>query len=159
MFCPDCGTENLRGQKFCTRCGSNLMALWRARDIVTELATGNSAPQVEASTVLKIIALISIFGMMFTIGGTIALMGIDEGKTPIPIFVALGGFGTIVMICKQLFKLISALSAAKPSSAHTAATNVSATTNRRLGEEMPIYHSVIEQPTQQIESQRQPKTD
>ncbi len=37
MFCPNCGTDNSKGQKFCTRCGTNLLAIDRAREIITEL--------------------------------------------------------------------------------------------------------------------------
>ena len=57
MFCPDCGAENSRSQKFCTRCGTNLIAIDRAREIVSEMKANVSAPPVSPRAILIIVAL------------------------------------------------------------------------------------------------------
>lgn len=163
MFCPDCGTENARSQKFCTRCGSNLMALEHARTIVSEVAVTPASP-VEPHTVLKILSLVAIFGLFFTTAGTIALLAIEAGTergihTPIPIFFGLGGLFTVFMICRYLVGLIH--SAPKSTMQFTRAPqtqpSLKPTTNRSLAEGTP-YFSVTEQSTQQFDPQRRPNS-
>lgn len=160
MFCPDCGTENVRGQKFCARCGSNLLAIDRAREVVSEFSGVPAAPQISPSAILKVVALISIFGMLTITGGTIFLMMIDRGNTPIPIFFGLGGLGAMVLICRHLLRLISAPMAAPPVprsvaapayAAHPAAPVPRGATNRRLGEAAAPYQSIVEERTRQFE--------
>jgi hypothetical protein len=159
MFCPDCGTENARGQKFCTRCGNNLMALEHARTVVSEVA-GSSSSQLQAGTVLKIVALVSVFGLFFVTAGTVALLGIEASTangihTPIPVFFGLGGLLTVAVICRYLLNLIK--SPAKTEAQYTKVKPtqppLKPTTNRSLGEGDP-YFSVTEQPTQQFDPQR-----
>jgi hypothetical protein len=161
MFCPDCGAENSRGQKFCTRCGTNLIAIDRARDIISEMTTNTPLPQFESSTVLKIVALISIFGFLFVTTGTVALMLIDNGRGPIPVFFGLGGFISLVMLCRHLLKLVNPVAkvGANPASPPlvSAAPIARGSTNRALNEGATPYHSIIEDPTQQFEAERRSK--
>jgi hypothetical protein len=156
MFCPDCGMDNQRGQKFCTRCGTNLMAIDRARDILNEVSSGAAANQLDSSTILKIMALVSIFGFLFTTGGTIALMAFDNGRTPIPLFFGFAGFASIVLICRYLFHLLGAPSKSdsKRLSSSYAPPAMSGTTNRRLAEGAGPYHSITEPTTEQFDPQR-----
>ncbi|HYE72842.1 MAG TPA: zinc ribbon domain-containing protein [Blastocatellia bacterium] len=159
MFCPDCGTENSRSQKFCTRCGSNLIALEHARTIVGEVAGGNSSNQLSSAAVLKIVAFISIFGIFFVTAGTIALLVIEAASTgrihtPISIFFGLGGLFTIAMICRYLLNLVKSAPKSDVQFSKVAqAQPLKATTNRSLAEAQP-YFSVTEQNTQQFEPQR-----
>jgi hypothetical protein len=105
MFCPDCGAENSRSQKFCTRCGTNLIAIDRAREIVSEMRANASAPPVSPEGILKIVALISAIGFIATAAGTVALK--HTGLTQS--FFALVGFTALVMICRYLLQLIVSL--------------------------------------------------
>lgn len=162
MYCPDCGTENVRGQKFCTRCGSNLLAIDRARDIITEFGAAPPASQISSSTILKVVALISIFGLLTITGGTIFLMMIDRGRTPVPLFFGFAGLFAMVMICRYLLRLINApaVSASQrpvalPAYAASApASPARGATNRRLSEGDVSYHSVVEERTRQFEQER-----
>ncbi|HEY6403441.1 MAG TPA: zinc ribbon domain-containing protein, partial [Blastocatellia bacterium] len=104
MFCPDCGTENSRSQKFCTRCGTNLIAIDRAREIVSEMEANISAPPASPSSILKIVTLISAIGFVATTAGTIAMKGVAG---PLSIFFALGGFTALIMICRYLLQMIT----------------------------------------------------
>jgi hypothetical protein len=162
MFCPDCGTENSRSQKFCTSCGSNLIALQHARTVVSEVV-GNSTHQLQAGTVLKIVAFVSIFGLFFVTAGTVALTGIEIGvshdgriHTPLAGFFGLGGLLAVVMICRHLLSLIKSAAKAEPqlTKLPQAQPPLKPTTNRSLAESSP-YFSVTEQATQQFE--RQPR--
>jgi|GEM_PF-1858985 len=164
MFCPDCGTENLRSQKFCTRCGTNLMAIDRAREIMSEVATSASSDQVDSTTILKIVALVSIFGFLFVTGGAIALAGIIVSShahdfIPASIVLAMAGYASIILICLRLLKLISGRPSnskrpASSSPAYTAPPAVTGSTNPALGEGATPYQSVTEQSTKQFEAQR-----
>jgi hypothetical protein len=160
MFCPDCGTENSRSQKFCTSCGSNLIALQHARTVVSEVV-GNSTHQLQAGTVLKIVAFVSIFGLFFVTAGTVALTAIEiaashDGRihTPLAGFFGLGGLLAVVMICRHLLSLIKSAPKAEPQPTNLPqAQPLKNTTNRSLAEGSP-YFSVTEQATQQFEQQR-----
>jgi hypothetical protein len=124
------------------------------------MATSSPVSQFESSTILKIVALISIFGFLFVTVGTIILMAIDNGRGPISLFFGLGGFAALVLICRHLLKLI-------PSSSKTDHKNTSLSsysppvvrgaTNRRLNEPVTPYQSIIEDPTQQFEAERRSK--
>lgn len=160
MFCPDCGTENSRGQKFCTRCGVNLIAIDRARDFITEMATSEPAAYAEPSTILKIVALISIFGFLFITIGTALLLDLSHGYGPIPVMFCLAGFASLVLICRYLLKMIApGTKAAKKPIAPPSnyAPPVRGVTNRSLSEAAPNYQSIIEDPTRQFESERRNK--
>ncbi|HEU0176927.1 MAG TPA: zinc ribbon domain-containing protein [Blastocatellia bacterium] len=158
MFCPDCGAENSRSQKFCTRCGTNLIAIDRAREIVSEMEANVSAPPASPSSILKIVALISAIGFVATTAGTVVLRGV-EGS--LPIFFALGGFTALIMICRYLLQMIipTAKTQMNWQAARTKSTTSGAysATNRALGESSTPYHSVIEEPTQQFETERHAK--
>jgi hypothetical protein len=141
--------ENQRGQKFCTRCGSNLLAIERARDLLGEMATTVNQP--DHSSVIKVVALISIFGMLFLTAGTIFLR-LSEDRGPTPIVFAIAGFVALVAICRHLLKLAAAPKRL-PESPRAASASISpalrGSTNRALGE--PPYQSVTEERTRQFE--------
>jgi hypothetical protein len=151
MFCPDCGAENSRSQKFCTRCGTNLIAIERAREIVSEMSANVSAPPLEPSSILRIVALISAIGFIATTAGTVALI---RAGGPIPVFFALGGFITTVMICYYLLQMIKPPARTEMS---RQASPVASATNRALGGSSSPYHSIIEESTQQFETERRVK--
>lgn len=168
MFCPNCGMENAKGQKFCRRCGANLMAFDLAQNFIQEVATGNAVKQVEPNSILKITALISILGFLFiTIGAIIlSIMHYEYHASgpPIGLFLALFGYGAIVLICRRLLKLLDATrSEVKPYPIQAnlqapiaqsyGSPNLPNQTNRNLGA-APIYHSITEQETQQFEAER-----
>lgn len=161
MYCPDCGTENSRGQKFCTRCGVNLIAIDRARDFITEVSTNEPVAYAEPSTILKIVAAISIFGFLFTTIGTALLLDISHGNGTISVMFCLAGFASLVLICRYLLKMIAPGTKAANRSIHPPAIYapppVRGVTNRSLGEAPPNYQSIIEDPTRQFESERRNK--
>lgn len=157
MFCPECGTENTRSQKFCTRCGTSLLAVEYARSIVSELATGKSNNDLSASAVLKMSTLISILGLLFITLGTIFLSLIysDHHGPPIGLFFGIGGLIALVVIIKQLLKLIHRAEKSSP----PATIQLQATTNplahqRNLTEGNQPPFSVTEERTRQLENQR-----
>lgn len=172
MFCPTCGVENAQGQKFCRRCGANLMAFDLAQNFIHEVAAGNAAKQVEPNSILKITALISILGFLFITTGAIILSLMQyeyhAGGPPIGFFLAMFGYGSIVLICRRLLKLLEAnRSEIKPYVMQPALPlptaqpytppNLPSQTNRNLGV-APIYHSITEQETQQFEAERRAKS-
>src|SRR5262245_35731699 len=75
MYCPNCGVENVQGQKYCRRCGVSLSAADYAREFVNEATTGNPTDQPHQTAVpmvLKATVLVSILGFLFvTIGAVI----------------------------------------------------------------------------------------
>jgi hypothetical protein len=157
MFCPDCGAENSRSQKFCTRCGTNLIAIDRAREIVREMNANVPPPPVAPSSILRIVAFISAIGFIATSAGTVALRNIGG----LPLFFALGGFTALVMICRYLLQMINPPSRTEMSRqappVASAASGVGSVTNRALSESPTPYHSIIEEPTQQFETERRAK--
>jgi zinc-ribbon domain len=159
MFCPDCGAENSRGQKYCTRCGTNLIAIDRAREIVSEMSTGAPVPQFESSSIMKTVAWVSIFGFLFITLGTVIIMAIDEGKTPIPVLFGMSGFAALVLICRHLLGLVryAGRGENKKFSRHEdyVPPAIPKATNRALNEPSPSFNSIIEEPTQQFEAERQ----
>jgi zinc ribbon protein len=157
MFCPDCGAENSRGQKYCTRCGTNLIAIDRAREIVSEMTTGAPVPQFESSSIIKSVAWVSIFGFIFITIGTVIIMAIDEGRTPIPVLFGISGFGALVLICRHLIGLLKSAGRVETSSRHADYTPPATpkATKRVLNEPSTPYNSIIEEPTQQFEAERQ----
>jgi hypothetical protein len=159
MFCPDCGTANVKSQKFCTRCGANILAIDRAREIIGDVAAGPTVNQPQSTTILKIVALISIFGFLFITSGTVFLALIDDGKSAISIGFGVVGFMALVLICRSLLRLASRVEPVRqviaPSYITPAPPPVRAVTNRRLGEASIAYDSVTEESTRQFESERQ----
>jgi hypothetical protein len=156
MFCPDCGAENSRSQKFCTRCGTNLIAIDRAREIVREMNANVTSPPVAPSSILRIVAFISAIGFIATTSGTVALKDIGG----LPLFFALGGFTALVMICRYLLQLINPPARTEMSQQApmaSATSGVASVTNRALGGSPTPYHSVVEEPTQQFETERRAK--
>ena len=153
MYCPDCGAENSRSQKYCTRCGTNLIAIDRAREIVSEMRANVSAAPVAPSSILRIVALISAIGFIATTSGTVALMHVG----PLPFFFALGGFTALVMICRYLLQMINPQARTEMGRPPAATPGVGSATNRALGGAPTPYHSIIEEPTQQFETERRVK--
>ncbi len=160
MFCPDCGAENSRGQKFCTRCGMNLTAIERARDIVYEVNSAAPPSSVSPTAILVIVGLICAIGFITTTVGVVSLMQIDNARTPIPVMFGIGGFGALVLICRYILNLLNP-SAKSHSKQHVMppsyAPPLPRATNRSLHEHPSSYNSVIEEPTQQFEGGRQAK--
>ena len=159
MFCSECGTENAKGQKFCTRCGTSLLAIEYARSIVNEMAAGKASNGLEAATVLKSVAWISTIGFLTTMIGTIVLSNIYDhpGTPPVGLFFAIAGLIALVVINKQLLKLIS--HPQPQAKSHLLANilprpSVGHTTNRNLSEGSQPYYSVIEEQTRNLEKQR-----
>jgi hypothetical protein len=157
MFCPDCGAENSRSQKFCTRCGTNLIAIVRAREIVNEMKANLSAPPAPPSSILRIVALISAIGFIAITSGAVAL----KNAGGLPLFFALGGFTALVMICYYLLQLITPPAKTEMSQQEppvkSATSGAGAVTNRALSGSPTPYHSIIEEPTQQFETERRAK--
>jgi len=113
---------------------------------------------VSPSSILRIVALISAIGFVATTAGTKAMM---HAPGPLPVFFALGGFTALIMICRYLLQMITPTAktnmnwqAARPKSTTSGAYGA---TNRALGEPSTPYRSVIEDPTQQFESERRAK--
>lgn len=159
MFCPDCGVENSRGQKYCTRCGTNLIAIDRAREIVNEVTTGAPVPQFDSSSIIKYVAWISIVGFLVVTLGTVIIMAIDGGRTPIPVFFGIAGFGSLVLICHYLLGLNKAGGRLENKSARRnpdyLPPELPKATNRALNDPAQSYQSIVEEPTQQFEAERQ----
>jgi hypothetical protein len=157
MFCPDCGAENSRGQKYCTRCGTNLIAIDRARAIVSEMTTGTPVPPVDSSSIIKIVAWISIFGFLFITLGAVIITAIDEARSPMGLFFGFGGYAALFLICRHLLGLIKSAGRVETSSrlADYIAPATPKATNRVLNEPSTPYNSVIEEPTQQFDAERQ----
>jgi hypothetical protein len=158
MYCPDCGAENSKSQKFCTRCGTNLIAIDRAREIVGEMTSNASGLAVEPSSVLRIVALVSAVGFLSITGGAVALARVQGG--PNPLFFGLGGFTALALICRYLLQMTPLGAKTQPNRPlrHASAPPpVAGATNRALGEPPYQYPSIVEDPTQQFEAGRRAK--
>lgn len=156
MFCPDCGTENSKGQKFCTRCGSSLLAVEYARSVIQELATGKPGNDLSASSVLRMATVISILGLLFITMGTIFLSMIyqDRHGPPMSLFFCMFGLGALVVIVRQILKLIDrSEKSAKPVTMPLPVTTNSLANHRNLTEGTQTYYSVTEERTRQLEKQ------
>jgi hypothetical protein len=154
MFCPDCGAENVKSQKFCVRCGSNLLAIDRAREIIGDVVAGSVQHEGVPSHVLRIIALISICGFFFITAGTIFL-ALIESDNPAPFLFGMAGFVALVLICRQLLRAsgsvrttpVIARSETLPTLPPTAST-------RGLGASAVPFQSITEESTRQFENAR-----
>ncbi|MBS1811719.1 MAG: zinc-ribbon domain-containing protein [Acidobacteria bacterium] len=158
MYCPECGTENARNQKFCTRCGTSLLVVEYARSVVNELATGKSANDLSASSVLRMATLISVLGLMFITMGTIFLSLIYRdyhGGPPIGLFFCMFGLGALVMIVRQILKLIDRTEKSpQPQAMRLPVITNPLPNNRNLTEGNQAYYSVTEEQTRNLENQR-----
>ncbi|MEO6724297.1 MAG: zinc-ribbon domain-containing protein [Blastocatellia bacterium] len=157
MFCPNCGTENAKSQKFCTRCGTNLLAIDRAREIVSEM-TGGGAPtsQVSPNLVFATAALSGIIGIIVITLGTVELFSKDN-HGPAPVMFCLAGFATLVLICRYLISLIKPASKPLTKNLVSPAPPVftpTSTTNRPLNEAPASYQSIVEDSTRQFDHER-----
>lgn len=157
MFCPNCGTDNSKGQKFCTRCGTNLLAIDRAREIISEINTV-SVPSVSPNLVFVTVALLSIVGFIVITLGTYELARSDN-QGPLPTIFAIGGFSVLAMICRYLIGLIKPTVKVEkpviqaPPISYSPPPPQRGTTNKSLNE-APAYQSIIEDPTRQFEHER-----
>lgn len=157
MFCPECGTENSRNQKFCTRCGTSLLAVEYARSIVSEMTTGKPANDLSASSVLRMATLTSVLGLMFITLGTIflSLISRDHHGPPIEMFFCTFGLTALVLIVRQILRLIDrAEKSPQPTAIQTPITTNPLSQNRSLTEGSQTYYSVTEERTKQLENQR-----
>jgi hypothetical protein len=159
----DCGVENSKGNKFCRRCGINLIEIDRAREFISEFTSSPPTPQFESTTIIKIVAWVGIFGFLFVTAGTAILQVIDDHRSPIPFLFALCGFSALVLICLYLIKLISPpakteekrlILPPQPEQKYSPAQSREA---RRLNDPPYSQQSVIEEPTQQFEDERRIK--
>ena len=159
MFCPDCGVQNIKSQKFCVRCGSNLLMLDRAREIIGEVGTGAAIKESNSNQAMRVIAIISIAGFLCVTAGTIFLGLIDNGQSPLSSVFGVGGFAAIILICRMLLRASNAASARNvsanervmiPSNPPQVAPSG---TNRALGAAVP-FQSVTEDSTRQFEGER-----
>lgn len=160
MFCPNCGTENSRSQKFCTRCGTNLLVIDRAREIVSEMTTNTTpVPTFSPNLVFLAVAFISIVGFIAITLGTVELSKPGFNTGPLPPIFAMGGFTALVLICRYLLKLISPPFRAEVKPVIAPASYAPSplprgTTNRSLNEASTSYQSVVEESTRQFEPER-----
>ena len=157
MFCPNCGTENAKSQKFCTRCGTNLLAIDRAREIVNEMTSSAPVSYVSPNLVFATAALSGIIGIIVITLGTVELFSRGGGHGPEPVMFCLAGFATLVMICRYLISLIRP--ANKPSTKPIVSPappifTPTSTTNRSLNEAPASYQSIVEDSTRQFERER-----
>lgn len=159
MFCPNCGTENSKGQKFCTRCGVNLLVIDRAREIVSEMTTNVvPTPSISPNLVFGTVALVSVIGFIALTLGTVELSK-HNASGPEPIIFAMSGFAALILICRYLLKLIAPANKTQvipqfPMASHPPPQLNRGTTNRSLSEASATYQSIIEDPTRQFEHER-----
>lgn len=163
MFCPNCGTDNSKGQKFCTRCGTNLLAIDRAREIISEVTNSVPAPSVSPNLVFGATVLLGIIGFIAITTGTVELFNRGGGSNgPIPIIFPMIGFPALVLICRFLLGLLTPPAKKEIRQAQPIPSNYSSqppayqhgTTNRALNEASVPYQSVIEDPTRQFEHEK-----
>ncbi|MDX2044988.1 MAG: hypothetical protein SF097_27500 [Acidobacteriota bacterium] len=134
------------------------MAIDRAREIISEINTV-SVPSVSPNLVFVTVALLSIVGFIAITVGTSEMMRGDGKQTPLPIFFALGGFTSLVMICRYLIGLIKPTMKVEkpviqaPPISYSQPPLQRGTTNKSLNE-APSYQSIIEDPTRQFEHER-----
>ncbi len=154
MYCPDCGTENSKGQKFCTRCGTNLKAIESARAVVTEVGSPGSGNQLDKSALLRSIQLISIIGLFLITFGTIIILANepDRGGPPISFIFPVIGFTALVLIVRRLIKMLEMsqnipVRIESPPLVHTPIRG----TTQQLPPMDTMPYSVVEEKTRQFE--------
>ena len=170
MFCPSCGLENAQSQKFCRRCGTNLLALQAATEMVSEVAQGRAMNQLDPKFVLRIVAFLGAAGFLFVTLGAVFMALIQatnspEGgrhDAPLGLFLAMFGYGALVWLCRMLMKWASPTNAkpalpvfnqpvsyAPPVNQLAPPSAVGANTNPALNA-APAYQSIIEDETRQF---------
>ncbi len=162
MFCPNCGTDNSKGQKFCTRCGTNLLAIDRAREIISEMNSSAPAPAVSPNLVFATVALLSVIGFIVVTLGTYELSRDDGRHGPLPFFFMAGGFTALILICRYLIGLIkpsnkketTTIQPVQPNSYAPPSSLPRGTTNRALNEASVPYQSIVEDSTRQFEHEK-----
>lgn len=167
MFCPTCGLENAKGQKFCRRCGTNLLALDLARELLSETTTGQTSPRLDPHSLLKYVTLISTLGILI-VTSAVLVLGLAQYNTqewqhgpPLAAFVAIFGYGIIGLVCWRILRLLELSQTEGPALTRPAAfppatqqTSVKdGTTNRQLNEAR-TYHSITESETLQFQGER-----
>ncbi len=159
MYCPDCGTENTSSQRFCRQCGSNLTSVKLAREVINAPAT-EAGGHIEPSSVFKLVAAISILGFFFITGGAIALTALQTPWTgpqpPLGLLLAIVGYGSLVLIDRQLLKLISPASRRerlRADSSPRPAVQAAPGSTRSLVEGAP-FGSVTESSTRQFQEEQ-----
>jgi hypothetical protein len=166
MYCPNCGVENAKSQKYCRRCGVSLLAADYQREFVNEVPPGQSH-QSAAPAVLKVTALVSILGFLFVTAGAIILSIAQYASQdprhgpPLGLMLAFLGYGALVLICRQLVKLATlpaniTRAVMRPMQSAEPVYHPSTLpshTNRNLAE-APGYRSVTEPETQQFDPAR-----
>ena len=157
MFCPDCGTANGKGQKFCTGCGTSLLAVEYGRTIINEMATTQPTSDLSASSVLKTTAVVSLLGLFFITVGTIIISLIyqDHHGPPVGMFFGMAGLAALVIIVRHLLKLIDRATKPQPRSFPLSVNPTSTPTNmsnRKLTEGNQPYYSVTEERTKELEN-------
>ncbi len=167
MFCPNCGTDNSKGQKFCTRCGTNLLAIDRAREIISEMNSSVPAPAVSPNLVFGATVLLSIIGFIAITTGTIELFNRGGGNNgPIPIIFPMISFPALVLICRFFLGLLRPGIKPEGKQAQPVPQNYYSqppmpqhgTTNRALNEASVPYQSIVEDPTRQFEHEKRPNS-
>lgn len=175
MFCPSCGLENAQSQKFCRRCGTNLLALQAATEMVSGIAQGHAANQLDPKYVLKMVMLFGSLGFLIVTAGAVALSIVQIASTPVelrhepPFGLILGFFGyaALTIICGMLLRWVrltnnravlpvmsNPISYAPPVNQMAAPSAVGANTNPALNA-APAYQSIIEDETRQFAKQPQ----
>ena len=175
MFCPSCGLENAQSQKFCRRCGTNLLALQAATEMVSEVAQGRAMNQLDPKFVLKMVTLFGSLGFLLVTAGAVFMALVQatnspEGgrhDAPTGLFLAAFGYTALVLICRMLMKWASStnskpalpvynqpVSYAPPVNQIAPPSAVGANTNPALNA-APAYQSIIEDETRQFVKQPQ----
>jgi hypothetical protein len=170
MFCPSCGSENAQSQKFCRRCGTNLLALQAATEMVSEIAQGQAANQLDPKFVLKMVTLFGLLGFFIVTAGATALSIVQLASTsegaqhdpPFGLMLAFFGYTALTLICWMLFRWVKQVNTrpvlpvisnpvtyAPPTSQTPAASVTGANTNPALNA-APAYQSIIEDETRQF---------
>ncbi|MEP7270163.1 MAG: zinc ribbon domain-containing protein [Acidobacteriota bacterium] len=159
MYCPDCGAENVKSQKFCVRCGSNLLVVDRAREIVGEESHNSGSSEGHSPQLLRMIALISVCGFVCVTMGTIFLALIDRGHTRTPVVFGVGGFLSIILICRYLLRMTLPSRWSNPLERKILSPPLvqpvaRIATNRGLSASAVPFQSVTEDSTRQFEKER-----
>ena len=175
MFCPSCGLENAQSQKFCRRCGTNLLALHTASGIVNEMVQGQPTNHIDPKFVLKIITLLGSLGFFLVTAGAVVMSIIQltsgselRNEPPFGILLALFGYSALVLICGMLMRWVRLMNNNKPTFpvlSHpinyappvpqiTPVSAVTPNTNPALNA-APAYQSIIEDETRQFVKQPQ----
>ncbi len=149
MYCPDCGTENANGMKFCTRCGTNLKAIESARAVVTEISEPGSSNQLDKASILRTIQWLSMGGIfMITTGAFLLTTVADHGRNePIGLMFAFLGFTALVLMVRRLMKMLDAPEIPKKSFGNWMKTTI----EQRAGQgETPMKQMPMQSTTQQL---------